>query len=70
MLCYVAHTAGEEPASEGVKRPDLINWYLEQIADDLESEEELIEKKQLVDKVVDRLIHRVRWIDDLLGFSP
>ncbi|XP_076808665.1 DNA replication licensing factor MCM6-like [Clavelina lepadiformis] len=48
----------EQSLTEGVKKSELVNWYLEQIADDLESEEELIEKKNIIDKVIYRLIHR------------
>lgn len=43
--------------SDGLKRSDIIGWYLEQIAETIESEEELIEKKTLVEKVIDRLVY-------------
>uniref|UniRef100_H2YTY5 DNA replication licensing factor MCM6 n=1 Tax=Ciona savignyi TaxID=51511 RepID=H2YTY5_CIOSA len=43
--------------SGGCQKTEVVNWYLEQIADDLESEEELMEKKILVEKVIHRLIH-------------
>lgn len=46
-----------ESDSEGVRREDLINWYLEQVADDIESEDDLIERKTLVEKVIDRLMN-------------
>lgn len=47
----------EEVDSDGLKRSDIIGWYLEQIAETIESEEELIEKKTLVEKVIDRLVY-------------
>lgn len=47
----------EEDDSDGLKRSDIIGWYLEQIAETIESEEELIEKKTLVEKVIDRLVY-------------
>ncbi|EAT35274.1 AAEL012546-PA [Aedes aegypti] len=48
----------EESQSEGVKKSDLINWYLEQVAEQIETEEELVQRKTLVEKVVDRLIYQ------------
>ncbi|KAK9869221.1 hypothetical protein WA026_002971 [Henosepilachna vigintioctopunctata] len=47
----------EEENLEGVHRSDLIEWYLNRIADQIESEDELIEKKELIEKVIDRLIY-------------
>ncbi|KFB48120.1 DNA replication licensing factor Mcm6 [Anopheles sinensis] len=47
----------EEAEIEGIKKSELINWYLEQVAEQIESEEELIERKTLIEKVVDRLIY-------------
>lgn len=45
--------AGE---SEGMRRNDLIQWYLSECIE-IESEAQLIEKKMLCDKVIDRLVH-------------
>merc|ERR1712059_25708 len=39
-------------------KSDVINWYLNEISGDIESEEELVEHKQIVEKVVDRLIYQ------------
>ncbi|XP_035775622.1 DNA replication licensing factor Mcm6 [Anopheles albimanus] len=47
----------QEAEVEGIRKTELINWYLEQVADQIESEEELIERKTLIEKVVDRLIY-------------
>ena len=44
---------------DGLRRSDLVNWYLKEIEKDIESEKELAEKKLLIDKVLDRLIHHV-----------
>ena len=41
--------------SEGMKKSELIQWYLSE-CQDIQSEEELIESKMLCDKVIDRLI--------------
>lgn len=44
----------------GTRRSDLLNQYLKDIEDQIETEEDLAEKKTLVDKVLDRLINKVR----------
>ena len=43
----------------GVRRSDIVNQYLKDIESQIETEEELAEKKILVDKVLDRLITHV-----------
>jgi DNA replication licensing factor MCM6 len=50
-----------------MKKSELVNWYLEQIVDQIESEDELAEKKALVDKVIDRLMYHV-CIDRFIVF--
>lgn len=42
--------------SDGLKKSHILDWYLNEISDDIESEEELVEKKKLVEKVIERLI--------------
>lgn len=56
----------EEGSSGGLKRSDVVAWYLEQVQDVIESEEELLEKKALVEKVIDRLIYHVSYWNFLL----
>lgn len=46
-----------ESDSEGVRQSELVTWYLEQIGDDIENEDELIERKTLIEKVIERLIN-------------
>ncbi|KAJ1527696.1 hypothetical protein ONE63_007655 [Megalurothrips usitatus] len=41
---------------KGVRRSEVVTWYIENIQDQIESEEELVERKALVEKVIDRLI--------------
>ena len=40
------------------KRSDVVNWYLEEQIDDITNQEEMMEQKQIVEKVVDRLIYQ------------
>lgn len=42
-----------------MRKSDLIGWYLKEIESEIESEEELLEKRTIVEKVIDRLIHVV-----------
>lgn len=42
--------------SEGIKKSELVQWYLEQIQDMLESEDDLIERKMLVERLIERLV--------------
>lgn len=59
----VLHMRNEESKAEdlgtdtGMKKIEIINWYLEQVADQIETEEELISRKTLIEKVIDRLIN-------------
>ena len=49
----------ESEDDEGtVKRSDVVNWYLEEISNDIENQEELLEKKYIVEKVIDRLTYQ------------
>ncbi|KAK3796633.1 hypothetical protein RRG08_008387 [Elysia crispata] len=50
----------EEEAGEdetGLRKSDVIGWYLTEIQDEIQSEEELNEKRSVVEKVIDRLVH-------------
>ena len=43
----------------GVRHSQLVNWYLEDIENEIDSEAELVERKIIVEKVIYRLIHHV-----------
>lgn len=53
----------------GMRRSDLLNQYLKDIEDQIETEEDLAEKKTLVDKVLDRLINKVRTQQHIIQIS-
>ena len=44
---------------EGLRRGDLVGWYLRETEADIDSEAELVQKKVLVEKVIFRLVHHV-----------
>lgn len=47
----------ETENKEGMRRSDVVEWYLNQISDQIENEDELIEKKDMFEKVLDRLMY-------------
>ncbi|XP_067406010.1 DNA replication licensing factor MCM6 [Emydura macquarii macquarii] len=49
--------AEEEEDDSSLKKSDLINWYLKEIESEIESEEELINRKKIIERVIHRLIH-------------
>ena len=57
MLCVAEDDAG-------VRRGQLVNWYLKEMEAEIESEAELIERKTLVEKVIFRLVHHVRILQN------
>lgn len=48
-----------ESEDGGLLRSGIINWYLEQIEDQINDESELLEKKSFIEKILDRLIYNV-----------
>ena len=57
MPFYCADASGEDV---GVRRSDVVDWYLLEKEAELETETQLLEMKELVEKVLDRLIYKVR----------
>lgn len=53
-----------------MKRNDLITWYLEQKEDEIESEEDLVREKTIIDKVLKRLVRMVSDIIVYIFFFP
>merc|ERR1711892_363295 len=49
---------GSEKEDTTTTKGGLINWYLEEISSEIEGEEELVEQKLIVEKVVDRLVYQ------------
>ncbi|XP_034986462.1 DNA replication licensing factor MCM6 isoform X1 [Zootoca vivipara] len=47
----------EEDDDASLKKSELINWYLKEIESEIDSEEELINKKMIIEKVIHRLTH-------------
>ena len=47
--------------AESSRKSALINWYLNEISDEIETEQELTEKKMLIERVINRLIYQVSY---------
>lgn len=69
MMVYQLRKMDEEQEASGVtvvmpgvKRRELINWVLEQLADEINSLDDLARKKGTLDKIIDRLVH----VDEIL----
>ena len=50
--------AEEKGDDAQVSKADVVNWYLEEVAKDIDNQEELLERKQIVEKVIDRLAYQ------------
>jgi len=61
---YEVEEKGEE--SDGLKRSQIVDWYLNEIGDEIQTEDELLEQKEIVEKVIDRLIRKVNFNVTLL----
>lgn len=55
-----ARMEAEAETKEGIRKSELVAWYLDQTQDQIDSEEELLERKALAEKIIDRLIYHVR----------
>lgn len=56
VLVYHVRQCEDSSVEAGIKRSELVNWYITQVSDEIESETELVYKKTLVEKVIDKLI--------------
>ncbi|CAK9796003.1 DNA replication licensing factor Mcm6 [Anthophora plagiata] len=52
-----AETDAAEDSKGGLRKSELVAWYLDQIQDQIDSEEELLERKNFIEKIIDRLIY-------------
>lgn len=42
-----------------MRKSELVAWYLDQIQEQLDSEEELLERKGFIEKIIERLTYHV-----------
>uniref|UniRef100_A0A8D9E5A3 DNA replication licensing factor MCM6 n=2 Tax=Cacopsylla melanoneura TaxID=428564 RepID=A0A8D9E5A3_9HEMI len=57
MLVAYMRQEEEKVTSEGLHKSEVVSWYLEQVGDQIENEEELLERKTVIEKVIERLIY-------------
>lgn len=53
-----------EHSDVGVRMSSLVDWYLQEMEDEIDTEAELIARKSLVEKVINRLTDNVRLFCD------
>ncbi|XP_017275800.1 DNA replication licensing factor MCM6 [Kryptolebias marmoratus] len=56
LVLHLRRTEDAEEEEE-LKKTSVVNWYLKEIESEIDSEEELINKKGLIEKVIHRLVH-------------
>ncbi|XP_011167752.1 DNA replication licensing factor Mcm6 [Solenopsis invicta] len=64
-----SRTESEDDAKGGIRKSELIAWYLDQIQDQLDSEEELLDRKNFIEKIIDRLTYHDQIIIPLTTTS-
>nr|XP_020635331.1 DNA replication licensing factor MCM6 [Pogona vitticeps] len=57
LLVIHLRKAEEEDDEASLKKSELINWYLKEIESEIDSEEELVNRKKIIEKVIHRLTH-------------
>uniref|UniRef100_A0A1I8HJ43 DNA helicase n=1 Tax=Macrostomum lignano TaxID=282301 RepID=A0A1I8HJ43_9PLAT len=55
LRCEEAQAA-EQSETMGMRKSQLINWYLNEIEDQIASEADLLEKRRMVEKIIQRLV--------------
>lgn len=53
----------ERETGEGVSRPEIVTWYLEQRESDIQTVDELEEERTLVEKVITKLIKEKQLLE-------
>merc|ERR1712200_359062 len=61
--------SSQEEKDSAPTKSQVIAWYLDEIGNDIETEDELIEQKQVIEKVVDKLIYQDQVIVPLANTS-
>ncbi|XP_008286737.1 DNA replication licensing factor MCM6 [Stegastes partitus] len=57
LLVLHLRRAEDAEEEEKLKKSAVVNWYLKEIESEIDSEEELINRKGLIEKVIHRLVH-------------
>ncbi|XP_019967894.1 DNA replication licensing factor MCM6 [Paralichthys olivaceus] len=57
LLVLHLRRAEEAEEEEELKKSTVVNWYLKEIESEIDSEEELVNRKGLIEKVIHRLVH-------------
>ncbi|XP_043482778.1 DNA replication licensing factor Mcm6 [Leptopilina heterotoma] len=53
----ILHMKRGEEEGHGIKKSDLVLWYIDQVQEELETEEDILSRKALAEKIIDRLTY-------------
>ncbi|XP_014474457.1 PREDICTED: DNA replication licensing factor Mcm6 isoform X1 [Dinoponera quadriceps] len=57
MRSEESRAESEDDNKGGIRKSELVAWYLDQIQEQIDSEEELMDRKNFIEKLIDRLIY-------------
>ncbi|XP_012536234.1 DNA replication licensing factor Mcm6 [Monomorium pharaonis] len=69
MRSEESRVESEGDSKGGIRKSELIAWYLDKIQDQLDSEEELLDRKNFIEKIIDRLTYHDQIIIPLTTTS-
>lgn len=64
-MLFTPYLVTETNDDAGTRLSDLMNWYLTEVQEDIESETELIRRKTLAERVIQRLVTHVSILGGL-----
>jgi len=57
MIVHYLKKKESEDKDKDITKKDVVAWYIEEVSNDIESQDEIVEKKQIVEKVLDKLAY-------------
>jgi len=57
MIVHYLKKKESEDKEKDITKKDVVAWYIEEVSNDIESQDEIVEKKQIVEKVLDKLAY-------------
>merc|ERR1711973_198351 len=57
MIVHYLKKKESEDKDKDITKKDVVAWYIEEVSNDIGSQDEIVEKKQIVEKVLDKLAY-------------
>merc|ERR1711973_142363 len=57
MIVHYLKKKESEDKDKDITKKDVVAWYIEEVTNDIESQDEIVEKKQILEKVLDKLAY-------------